>query len=646
MEQYRRDIDGLRGFSIIVVVLYHAFPNFFENGYVGVDIFFVISGYLISSITLRELEQNNFSILNFYLRRVKRIFPVALLVLVFSTAIALLTLTHSEFSKFKDSLKAAILFYTNYQLEFEAGYFNVSSQLKPLMHYWSLAVEEQFYFAWPVLLFLTAKAKSKNLLNFIIGAVGAASFLWFIYSNIVLDHNSTGNFYYSLEVRLWEILAGVGITFCQAGHRFRQKLLQANERLFFNPSFVGLLFILVALVVPSRVGPSFFAVSGAVCIILNNRNTFFAKFLTSNIMVKLGLMSYSLYLWHWPFLSFLRIYKADVGESVRMIAVAVAIVFSFITYTLIEKPLKAQSWSVRKSEKVFQSFGVGQAAVLLTCYLILLSIQFFIRPGNLSDPEHLSDIKPRLYATPSCLLERIDKDYVPKSMRFCNSSAASVSKQGLIVGDSHANVVMDGIVQVSKNMTWHLVAHNSCLPYLGETNNGEVDCGNYMAKAIRFAIAEHYSYIIFSVANNTFQSMVRLQGLAMIRETFIKELQWMNAKEGIPKLIIIDPSPEFRIHPTGCARSRPDFIQQYISSISYLCELKTSDWFQTSKVLRDLYLDLKSEFPKVELIEPTKSVCSGAICRSGPYFYSDNTHLSFQSSIKLATYLNENIFLK
>ena len=195
-------------------------------------------------------------------------------------------------------------------------------------------------------------------------------------------------------------------------------------------------------------------------------------------MVKLGLMSYSLYLWHWPFLSFLRIYKADVGESVRMIAVAVAIVFSFITYTLIEKPLKAQSWSVRKSEKVFQSFGVGQAAVLLTCYLILLSIQFFIRPGNLSDPEHLSDIKPRLYATPSCLLERIDKDYVPKSMRFCNSSAASVSKQGLIVGDSHANVVMDGIVQVSKNMTWHLVAHNSCLPYLGETNNGEVDCGN------------------------------------------------------------------------------------------------------------------------------------------------------------------------
>ena len=165
--KYRRDIDGLRALAVLSVIFHHAFPKHIKGGFVGVDIFFVISGYLISSIILKNLENNKFCLFEFYARRVKRIFPALILVLSSCSLLGWFVLTDVEYILLGKHIKASTLFYTNFELAKEAGYFDVASITKPLLHLWSLAVEEQFYIFWPLLLYFGRK-HGLNLLSIII----------------------------------------------------------------------------------------------------------------------------------------------------------------------------------------------------------------------------------------------------------------------------------------------------------------------------------------------------------------------------------------------------------------------------------------------------------------------------------------------
>lgn len=156
---YRRDIDGLRAIAVFMVLMVHAFPKRLPNGYVGVDIFFVISGYLITSILLRDFSINSFSIREFYIRRINRIFPALLLVLVFTMTIGMLVMYPDEYLKMRWSALASTLFSANIKFYLEAGYWDISSKLKPLLHLWSLGVEEQFYLLWPLVIWIIFRKK-------------------------------------------------------------------------------------------------------------------------------------------------------------------------------------------------------------------------------------------------------------------------------------------------------------------------------------------------------------------------------------------------------------------------------------------------------------------------------------------------------
>ncbi len=162
MLKYRADIDGLRAIAVLPVVLFHADFSFFSGGYVGVDIFFVISGFLISNILLADISKNEFSLISFYERRIRRILPALLFVLLITSLVTLFILLPSELDKYGKSLFAATFFYSNYFFMFDVGYFNTSSEINPLLHTWSLSVEEQFYIIFPVFLFVISHLTKKN----------------------------------------------------------------------------------------------------------------------------------------------------------------------------------------------------------------------------------------------------------------------------------------------------------------------------------------------------------------------------------------------------------------------------------------------------------------------------------------------------
>jgi peptidoglycan/LPS O-acetylase OafA/YrhL len=221
--KYRPDIDGLRAIAVLSVVLFHAFPNWLNGGFIGVDVFFVISGYLISTIIFENLDKGIFSFADFYMRRIKRIFPALLLVLVVSYALGSVVLFNGELKQLAKHISAGASFYSNFILWNEAGYFDVSAETKPLLHLWSLGIEEQFYIVWPILLWMARKQKINLLLVTSIFAI--ASFFLNVKG---VDKDSVATFY-SPITRFWELLCGsilgwmhlyVGTNFATAKGKF------------------------------------------------------------------------------------------------------------------------------------------------------------------------------------------------------------------------------------------------------------------------------------------------------------------------------------------------------------------------------------------------------------------------------------------
>lgn len=349
---YRQDIDGLRALAVLLVIAFHAFPKFMAKGLHGVDIFFVISGFLITSIILNSLVKENFSFINFYIRRIKRILPMALIVLFFVSITGALTLFNAEFERLRVHIRAAAAFYINFQLLKEAGYFEISSIYKPLTHYWSLAIEAQFYLMWPLLLFLLfnlfsfaqvrLKLKKDRVTHFLLLAtlsllIFSLSFFW----------QEKGDQYYSSLIRTWELLLGcfAAIACLEISKSSSKKNLL--DKLSPQLTLIGIVAIFVGLLVTSRLLGTVLSAFGAAFYLLANDDIKIKNFFKIKPIVLIGLMSYSLYLWHWPILSFYRIHRPHAGFAETILLVTVAFILAYFTYRFIEKPLKNESWDVK-----------------------------------------------------------------------------------------------------------------------------------------------------------------------------------------------------------------------------------------------------------------------------------------------------------
>lgn len=353
--KYRPDIDGLRAVAIISVVWFHAFPNTIKAGFIGVDIFFVISGFLISSIIFENLENDRFSFIEFYSRRIKRIFPALLFVLFSCLIVAYCTFLFAELKQLNKEIAGGSAFIANFVFWTESGYFDSAAETKPLLHLWSLGIEEQFYIVWPLLLVAIWKSRVNPLIVTVVLLVTS-----FILNALKIRHHPESAFFLP-HTRFWELLIGSVLAYLTL-HKEKYRLIQTinNNTLLSNTSSIlgALLIIAGILLTEKKSFPGWWAILptfGAFFIISAGSHAWLNRYLLANrLMVFIGLISFPLYLWHWPLLSFATILLDEMpNEITRAGLVLAAIVLAWLTYKLVEKPLRFGKYSEEKTVALF-----------------------------------------------------------------------------------------------------------------------------------------------------------------------------------------------------------------------------------------------------------------------------------------------------
>ncbi len=356
---YRADIDGLRALAVLAVLFYHLGLPLFSGGYVGVDVFFVMSGYLITGLVQHEMEQGRFAFGNFFLRRIRRLMPALLLVLVPTTAAAFLLLYPEDMHSFASSLSVQFLSLQNVSFLSEGEYF-LGSEGKPLLHTWSLAVEEQFYLFWPLTLLLTGRLAGKRQ-PLLIGGLLVLSFL----ANLALMSISPKASFYLLPPRAWEL--GLGGLIALLERRGQLRLATGRTAL----AAAGLAGIVLSIFAFSHTTP--FPGYAALLPVLATALVIVAGIggahgltglLSHPLAVRVGLISYPIYLWHWPILAYCRHLKIDASAPLPALTIVVAtLALSEATFRLVESPIRERRWLPTSRSLLLT---VGTAATLLT----------------------------------------------------------------------------------------------------------------------------------------------------------------------------------------------------------------------------------------------------------------------------------------
>ena len=360
--QYRAEIDGLRALAVIPVILFHANIPFFSGGFVGVDVFFVISGFLITNIILSDRAAGRFTFMNFYERRVRRILPPLFLVLFATIPFAWIWISPNELVDYALSLGSTTLFGANLYFLEHVGYFSTNSELRPLLHMWSLAVEEQFYLLLPLLLIMKSHPRIVALM---IGIWIASFFL----SELGWRYKPSENFFFTPS-RFWEILSG-----CLCAFYMRDRETSGSTPL----AGIGLLLILIAIFTFEKTtpSPSFFVLMPVVgtCLLLifGNRHTIAGKLLAWRPFVFMGLLSYSAYLWHQPLFAFARIrLDEELSFSILAVLIGATFVLAFLSYKFIETPIRKRTFKPLASRTaLFATFGgLGVVLLLIAGYML------------------------------------------------------------------------------------------------------------------------------------------------------------------------------------------------------------------------------------------------------------------------------------
>lgn len=458
--------------AVLVVIGFHAFPYLVPGGFTGVDVFFVISGFLITSIILGNLTRNTFSFLEFYSRRIRRIFPALLLVLAASFVLGWFVLLPDEYRQLGKHTAGGAGFMSNIVLWDESGYFDDTAEMKPLLHLWSLGIEEQFYIFWPLLLWLGWKLKfSIPLMVIVIGSVSFAI-------NIEKIHNSadTVGAFYLPQTRFWELLSGSILALTPSHmpawlHNFKQRAGVRLRAVFQNfaasgrslvrlrniQSITGAGLIVLSIIEISKDTPfpswwGLLPAAGAVLIISAGPHAWMnRRVLSSRHLVWLGLISFPLYLWHWPLLSFARIVERGTPPiTTRITLLLISVILAWLTYRLIEKPLRFGERGRVKSLALI-SLMLGVACLGYYCYE---ADGFGFRfPAMVRDITHNKFDNKQAYREGSCFLG-MGQDHTGFSMCVAeerDNPGLTTKGTMLLWGDSYAAHLYPGYKALSGN---------------------------------------------------------------------------------------------------------------------------------------------------------------------------------------------------
>ena len=662
---YRPDIDGLRAVAVLAVVVFHAFPAALRGGFVGVDVFFVISGYLISGIIFQQLRAGRFSLATFYANRVRRIFPALLAMLLACAGAGWFLLLPQEYSLVGKHIAAGAGFVQNIVLQREAGYFDIQSDLKPLLHLWSLAIEEQFYMAYPLLMLLAWRAGRRVLgMLLVLGLLSFALNLYGVRKDLVTT-------FFWPHTRVWELLAGALLAYVQAFEKDRFQA--ALRRLAFHPAlwraaapaaerqqallantlaWLGLGLILLAAVGLSkaRYFPGAWAllpVLGAFSLILAGPAAWVNRhLLASRPMVAIGLISYPLYLWHWPLLSFAAIvHDGAASPAVRSAAVVLAFGLAWLTYRYLERPLR---YGVHKTAAV-----VGLAAAMVATaaagYAIrasggmeerfpLLASQATYDKWTWGSNPACTARYPELAGIPYCLL---GPDEPP---------------QVALIGDSHANQYYPGLVEQGLKVI--NLGKGSCLAFLDVTTHiplprpqGEICPPSHLNRSIEFALAQpSIRHIALSGRFQQYHDAASeakvftgppghvLSGNPQVfRATLDATLARLTASGKNIVFILDNPDPLF--DPKACIAMPPLRSQ---GAPKEPCATPRDSIEQRHAGYRAVVFDVLKKHPAVQVFDPFTTLCDRSLCwaaQGSTILYRDTDHLSLQGSRHVAAAL-------
>ena len=649
--KYNPALDGLRGIAILLVLFFHLFPNYFSFGYIGVDIFFLLSGFLITQIIYTKLEKNSFSFLEFYRNRIRRIFPALIIVLIFTLIIGYLFLFPSELADLGKHLKSSAFFYQNFQLMHEVGYWDKAAELKPLLHCWSLSIEEQFYLLWPLTILLIYKSRVDLLIALLI-----VVFLLMV-SPFLFNIDT---FYHSVS-RFWELAFG-GLTYALTRSCFYK---------YFNLRswVVVLLFVAALIYVYGNSSYSFLktfvvVLTTALAILYVTKNSH-DKFFASKFLVFFGLISYPLYLWHYVIISYQHIFGFNV-QKYAVATIVLSILFSFLTYRYIE------IYARRSKSYLF-------ATIL---FVILLSIGFLgnyiYKERGLPSRSFLIDnrkFQKQFIRTPAKnalgfnLVSKV-LGYRPSNDYIKATSDDLHREYVVIVGDSHAHTSYPGFAQMFKKrgLETLLIANSSCPPYvggaMGSTLNKIRECQkkiNDIYKTINKI--PHIKKLIFATRGPTYiygigygvvdgGNEVPYSGSKFI-EYFVDRKLWNQKRQFFNKIertfqyfsskkfktYYLIEDPELGFLPKNC-------MERPFGILPSQCRISYSDYIHRAGEYRERVYQIGKKYPVITILDPKWLYCDHEYCyavKDGKMLYADDDHHSIDGSIMQAKFFKDKL---
>ncbi|WP_158971645.1 acyltransferase family protein [Paraglaciecola sp. L3A3] len=583
--KYRNDLDGLRAIAILPVILFHQGYNFVSGGYVGVDIFFVLSGYLISLIIIKEIKENSFKFSNFFLRRIRRLLPMALTIYTFCLFVFLFIYPNIYFQKILNAILASSFFSSNILFWQQGGYFTSHVlELNPLLHTWSLSVEEQFYFLFPIFLLLLFKITSsiKLQLLLIIALILCSISLAIIYAPSDVSYAA----FYLLPPRLYEL--GVGSLLAFIIYQFPDHSLRKLKYL----KELGLVLILYSVFMfdENTSFPSYNAlvpVLGAGLIIFSNRNIGFANWiLNQKQIVFIGLISYSLYLWHWPLIVIQNwIFSTETAFFVPILTLLISFIFSILTYRYIETPTRNKN--LFSNKKLLQIiFSLFSLLLITTLLLKYVGNNYIVDRDGSINHQFIAAIEPEPNRA-SCT----NKMKQQGELEYCEMSSKSPTNKKIFVwGDSHGSALMPAFDNFNNSYDIKYSNNTGCPPIQNvERNNGRTNCKGYNDKIIQHLLDSDYNLVIIVGAFNNYLNWGLINTLEdtksddSLTERLKRNINNLHSRfeEKSIKFLFISQPPRFtKSVPLEYLRVKTlglDYEQQTISLAEY--NHQTSDFF-------------------------------------------------------------------
>lgn len=653
--KYRSDIDGLRAIAVLMVILFHMNADWIPGGFIGVDIFFVISGYIITSVIYPQIVNKEFSFNQFYIKRIKRILPLFYLVAMTSLIFAYWLYTPNDFMGFADSLRYASTFIANIYFERHSGYFAPTSETLPLLHTWSLSIEEQFYFVWPMVLLLSARYLSPLFFR----AATLATLVGFIAYSEYMARSGGSSGYYLIQSRAFELLIGALLAIMVYPNR--QKNSWELPKGFYHfagivgmVSLVWLSFSLNESDVFPGINALFVTIASALVIFSGTLKTsIISRVLSQPPMALIGRLSYSLYLWHWPVLAFYRYYFISFTIVDAIICGAITVALSFFSWRWVENPLRHAQLSKRWVYLFY--------LILPIVCSVVIAKRIVAQDGY---PARFSNAVQAIFSQSAYTFEddKSNRPQIADSYPFESSVIGDIEQPitAYVWGDSHAGHFRSFVDVLGKKEGFAALfgGLGGCPPVIGSDlikhGKPEKECSQRNDE-IAVKLAELKPDVVFlagrwAMYTETTRSVGEKGSRVYLGDKTDYSESISNSrrafKEGLERTIqhlvetgvrpvLFEQVPDYEFNPSNCLVKKA--TSEWMKDVS--CGLPLHAMLDRQATANAIINEIANKYPQVEIIPIISLVCDGIRCESklnNTPLYGDNNHLNYEGARALA----------